>query len=485
MPPLAPAVAALGAEVDSALAGPDFERASWGIVVQSLDNAQVLYRRNAERLFLPASNLKLLTAAAALARLGADFRWTTTVLARGPRHGDTLAGDLVVVGRGDPTFSTDAMGDSSDALRALRPFADSLRARGIHVVRGRVLGDASLFTDPPLGRGWAWDDLDADYSAPVGALQFNESVAWILATPGSVAGQPVALALQPSAAGLRLFSTATTAPADSTASRLAWSRAPFSDSVSVSGSLAAGHAPARLPVSVPDPARYFTAALTEALTDSGIAVRGDTAVAAPAAPAAPAAAVAPAETLFVWHSPPLAAVLPLFLKPSQNQIGETLLRTLGAEAGGAGTVDSGRSVVRSVLTGFGVPPDAYVLADGSGLSRYDFIAPAALAQVLAALDQRPDFPTLYAALPIAGVDGTLATRLKGTAAAGNVHAKTGSLTDVRSLSGYVTDADGEHLLFVLLVNNFTVPQRVVEAAQDQIVVRLANFSRHGAGGAGR
>ncbi len=474
MPPLAPEVTALAAEVDSALAGPDFARASWGVVVQSLDNGQVLYRRNAERLFLPASNLKLLTAAAALARLGPDFRWTTAVLARGTRTGDTLTGDLVVVGRGDPTFSTDAMGDSSDVLRSLRPFSDSLKARGIHVVRGRVAGDASLFTGPPLGSGWAWDDLDADYSAPVGALQFNESVAWILATPGASAGQPVSLVLQPPAAGLRVFATAVTAPSDSTLARLAWNRAPFGDSVSVSGSLPAGHAPVRLPVSVPDPTRYFTAALTEALTEGGIAIRGESLAVAP-----------PAETLFVWHSPPLSTVLPLFLKPSQNQIGETLLRTLGAEAGGAGSVDSGRSVVRSVLTGFGVPPDAYVLADGSGLSRYDFVAPSALAQVLAALYARPDFPALYAALPVAGVDGTLATRLKGTAAAGNVHAKTGSLTGVRSLSGFVKDADGENLLFVMLVNNFTVPQRVVEAAQDQVVVRLANFSRARTGAAGR
>jgi serine-type D-Ala-D-Ala carboxypeptidase/endopeptidase (penicillin-binding protein 4) len=464
VPPLAPEVAALAAEVDSALAEPDFARASWGVVVQSLDDAQVLYRRNADRLFLPASNLKLLTAAAALVRLGPDFRWTTTVLARGARSGDTLAGVLVVVGRGDPTFSTDAMGDSSDALRSLRPFADSLKAHGIRVVRGRVVTDASLFTGPPLGSGWAWDDLDADYSAPVGALQFNESVAWIMATPAGGAGQPVALVLQPPAAGLRLFSTALTAPADSTLARLAWSRAPFGDSVTVSGSLPAGHTPVRLPVSVPDPARYFAAA------------------AVPGATPAARTSQAPAETLFVWHSPPLSAVLPLFLKPSQNQIGESLLRTLGAEAGGAGSVDSGRAVVRSVLTSFGVPPDAYVLADGSGLSRYDFVAPDALAQVLAALYQRPDFPALYAALPVAGLDGTLATRMKGTAAAGNVHAKTGSLTGVRSLSGYVKDADGENLLFVLLANNFTVPQRVVEAAQDQIVVRLANFSRRGPGG---
>ncbi len=466
-------MSALAAGIDSALADPAFARASWGIVVQSLGDGAVLYRRNAERLFLPASNLKLLTAAAALARLGADFRWTTTVLARGARRGDTLAGDLVVAGRGDPTFSADAMGDSSDVLRSLRPWADSLEARGVRVIRGRVVGDASLFTDPPLGRGWPWDDLDADYSAPVGALQFNESVAWIMATPAAAPGRPVTLALQPPDAPLHVYNAAMTAPADSNIDRLSWSRAPFGDSVGVSGGLSAGQPPQRLPVSVPDPTRYFVAALTEALTEGGIAVQGGLVLPVPPYPA-------PGDTLFVWHSPPLSTVLPLFLKPSQNQIGETLLRTLGAEAGGAGSVDSGRAVVRSVLTDFGVPPDAYVMQDGSGLSRYDHVAPEALARLLAALAQRPDFPAIYAALPIAGVDGTLATRMQGTAAAGNVHAKTGSLMGVRTLSGYVRDADGESLVFVMLVNGFTVPQRVVEAAQDRIAVLLANFSRHGA-----
>jgi len=134
-------------------------------------------------------------------------------------------------------------------------------------------------------------------------------------------------------------------------------------------------------------------------------------------------------------------------------------------------------VLGRALSDLGVPPDAYVLADGSGLSRYDLVAPDAIAQVLFAMHVRPDFQAFYDALPIAGVDGTLATRLRLTAAAGNARAKTGSLTGVRTLAGYVATADGEHLLFVLLANNFTVPQRVVEAAQDRIVERLANFSR--------
>jgi len=470
-PPLSPQVAALAAEVDSALADPAFARASWGVVIQSLDDGQVLYRRNAERLFLPASNLKLLTAAAALLRLGADFRYRTPVLGRGALRGDTLAGDLVVVGRGDPALAVDAAA-GADPLAPLRPWADSLRARGVRVVRGRIVGDASLFPDPPLGPGWAWDDLDADYAAPVSALQLDQSVAWIQATPGAAPGQPVAAALLPASAPLRLFDAATTAPADSGPQRLTWSRAPFGDSVALSGRMAVGRAPARLPVSVPDPARYFVAALRQVLADSGIAVLDQP----------PAAADSAVDTLFTWQSPSLDSVLVLFLKPSQNQIGETLLRTLGAQVKGVGSMDSGRAVIRDVLTGFGVPPDAYVLADGSGLSRYNFVAPDAVALVLEAMYRRPEFAAYDAALPVAGVDGTLAARLKGTRAAGNARAKTGSLASVRSLSGYVRTADGEMLSFVLLANGFTVPQRVVEAAQDQIVERLANFSRHAGGG---
>jgi D-alanyl-D-alanine carboxypeptidase/D-alanyl-D-alanine-endopeptidase (penicillin-binding protein 4) len=466
VPRLAPEVASLAASLDSTLADPALARSSWGVIVESADSGQVLYRRNAARLFLPASNLKLLTAAAALARLGADFRWTTSVLARGPLEGGTLAGDLLVVGRGDPTFAVDATGDSTDMLRALRPWADSLAARGIRVIRGRVAGDGSAFLDPPLGRGWAWDDLAADYAAPVGALQFNESVAWIEVQPGRTPGSAASLRLVPRETPVRFFGTVATAPADSSVAQLTWSRAPFSDSVTVGGRLSAGHATVRLPVSVPDPTGYFEAALTETLEEGGIPVFG-----------AGAPAGAAAETLFTWQSPPLSQVLPLFLKPSQNQIGETLLRTLGLQAKGVGSADSGRAAVRDVLSGFGVASDAYVLADGSGLSRYNEVAPEAIAAVLLAMYRRPDFSVLLNALPVAGVDGTLATRLVSTPAAGNAHAKTGSMTGVRALSGYVRTPAGETLVFVLLANNLTAPRRVGEAAQDRIVARLATFQR--------
>ena len=491
----APAARHLAAELDSAFSGPEFDRATWGVVVQSLDNGEVIYRRNAERLVMPASNMKLLTSSAALVRLGADYRYRTTVLARGARRGDTLAGDLVVEGRGDPAFSLHASG-GTDVLASLRPWADSLRTHGIRAVAGRVVGDGSWFTDPPLGRGWAWDDLAESYAAGVSALQFNEGFALLQVAPGDSAGAPARAAWLPAGAPMRIFASATTAPRDSAIERVVFDRAPFTDSVTVWGRISAGHTPVSLEVAVPDPVRYFEAALTQVLREAGIAVLGQT----PPAPAAPTAGAPPtapralatataaaapvvppapalAETLFVWRSPPLRDILPLFLKPSQNQIGETLLRTLGGEVKGVASADSGRAAVREVLRDFGVADDAYVIADGSGLSRYDYVAPETLARILLGMARRPDFDVFYQALPIAGVDGTIATRLRGTAAANNVHAKTGSIANVRSLSGYVTSADGERFVFVMIANHFTTSRRVVEVVQDHVLQRLATFRR--------
>jgi D-alanyl-D-alanine carboxypeptidase/D-alanyl-D-alanine-endopeptidase (penicillin-binding protein 4) len=170
-------------------------------------------------------------------------------------------------------------------------------------------------------------------------------------------------------------------------------------------------------------------------------------------------------------------VLTLLEKPSQNQIAEALLRTLGGVVKNVASVDSGRAVIKETLTGWGIPEDAYVYIDGSGLSRYNYVAPEAIAQALVSISKSPDFNAFYAALPIAGVDGTIEQRLRGTAAQGNAHAKTGSIANVRSLSGYVTTLDGERLVFVLLCNHFTAGRRVVERVQDHVVERLANFTR--------
>ena len=479
--PLSPAVRALDAEIDSTLAAPEWARARWGVVVQSLDHGDVLYRRNADRLFKPASNLKIITGTSALVTLGPDYRYRTPVLARGHRSGDTLAGDLVVVGRGDPSLSQHVAG-GTDVLGALRPWADSVAARGIHVISGRVVGDASWFPDPVLGEGWMWDDLPYDYAAPFGALQFNEGSAIVELTPAAAAGGPATFRLLPTRAPLRVVVSVRTVPADSGTS-LDWTRVPFGDSVTVTGRITVGHAPFQAFISTPDPTRFFELALTQVLEEAGVQVRGvrcegsGNCTATPTTGSTPDTTHLAPDTLFVWQSLPLRDLLPFFEKPSQNQIGEALLRTLGGATRGIASRDSGLSAVRDVLRGFGVPDDAWHIVDGSGVSHYNYVAPEALALTLIGVARRPDADVFISALPIAGVDGTLQNRLRGTAAQGNVHAKTGDISGARTLSGYVTTRDGERLVFVLMANHFTVPSRIVDVAADHIVERLANFTR--------
>jgi D-alanyl-D-alanine carboxypeptidase/D-alanyl-D-alanine-endopeptidase (penicillin-binding protein 4) len=162
-------------------------------------------------------------------------------------------------------------------------------------------------------------------------------------------------------------------------------------------------------------------------------------------------------------------------KPSQNQIAEILFKTLGLERAGVGSADSGRAVVERQLVAWGIAPTAVAVRDGSGLSRHDYIAPDAIIRILDAMRKSPNFAVFRDALPLAGVDGTIANRMRGTAAAGNVHAKTGFVDKARSLSGYVTTADGRVLLFSLLCNNWTTSSREVDQVADAIAVRLASL----------
>ena len=235
--------------------------------------------------------------------------------------------------------------------------------------------------------------------------------------------------------------------------------------VIVSGSVIAGDS-VTLEVTHRDPDLAYLAAFAEALRDRGISVDSTSTV------SADTMAVA-GDTVVAVSSKPLREILPALLKPSQNQIAEVLLRTIGLERGGAGTADSGRKVVERQLAAWGAPPSTYVIRDGSGLSRYDYLAPEAIVHVLDAMRKSPNFQLFYDALPIAGVDGTIKTRMRGTPAENNVHAKTGSVANARSLSGYVRTADRHPLIFSILSNNWTVPANDVTRVQDAIAARLA------------
>jgi D-alanyl-D-alanine carboxypeptidase/D-alanyl-D-alanine-endopeptidase (penicillin-binding protein 4) len=467
--------AALRAAIDSLVGVPDFSNAHWGILIVDPESGDTLYARNAGKLFMPASNMKILTSSTALTQLGPDFRYRTTFAARGTVTNGTLDGDLVVIGRGDPSVSDHMM---HDAMIPIRTIADSIAARGIKRITGRVVAAGDAFPGEVFGYGWTYDDFEDSYSAPVDELLFNEGFSVLHMRGGDQPGAPVQVQTSPARSYPRVRVTATTGGAAAAAPRRGRRAADTTslrarkDSASWDIVLEGQIGPrdtSTIEVTDHAPSQAYLAAVAEALHDRGVTIDGGTAESKPhEGTSAPHM-----DTLAVLSSPPLRDILKALMKPSQNQIAEMLFRTVALEQVGTGRTDSAQAVVQAQIAKWGVTPNEAVVRDGSGLSRYDYVSPRALVRILDAMRRSPNFGVFYDALPIAGVDGTIRNRMKGTPAEGNVHAKTGSVALARSLSGYVTTADHHMLIFSFLANNWTVPVSAVDHVQDVIAARLA------------
>ena len=476
-PPAAPALSALQHDIDAILAAPALERGYWGVLVKSLRTGETLYSRNAQKLMMPASNMKIVTLAAAAERLGWDYTYETQILGAGAIDNGVLDGDLVVVGSGDPSLG---VADGVSA-RVFDDWAERLKMLGVRVIRGRVIGDDNTFDDEELGFGWSWDDLPDDYAAGVSALQFNENAARITVNPGPHAGDGASVDLAPVGTGLEIDNRLRTGPPD-TAASIAVRRLPGSPRLELRGSIPAGAPPATRVVSVDNPTLFAVTALRDAFVARGIDIRG---------PAVDVDDIAnpPRRSdgvlLVSYRSPPLSVLAVRLMKASQNLYAETFLKTLavkpvsdGCLTSCAATAADGRASVQATLQTWGVPSEAVIQRDGSGLSRYDYLTADALLTILMHVDRDEKLRGPFeASLPIAGRDGTLANRMKGTSAEGNARAKTGSMSNVRALSGYVTSADGEPLVFSILANNFETTADVINRAADAIVIRLAQFGR--------
>ena len=458
-------ITALRTTIDSMVDAPDFANAHWGILIVDPERGDTLYSRNAGKLFMPASNMKILTSALVLDLLGPEYRYRTSIAARGAVQEGTLAGDLVVIGRGDPSVSDHML---KDAMIPLRAIAESLSARGIRRVAGRVVAGGNAFPDASLGFGWSWDDFEDSYSAPTDELLFNEGFSVLRVRGGERPGDPVHVETRPARSYPRVRVTAITVaagtPGDTTrlrATALRTRKDSTTWDVVLEGQIAARDT-SLVEVTHHDPSTAYVAALRDALTERGIAIDGQA-----------TDSLVRVDTLFAIASPPLRDILPALMKPSQNQIAEMLFRTAGLEKVGVGRADSARAVMERRLAAWGVSTSEAVVRDGSGLARYNYVSPRALVRVLDAMRRSPHFRVYYDAMPIAGVDGTIRSRMRGTPAEGNVHAKTGTLAMARSLSGYVTTADQRLLIFSFLCNNWTAPVRSVERVQDTISARLA------------
>lgn len=465
-PAPAPAPSGLATALDSIFADTAFAHAHWGVLVRSAATGATLYDLDSRKAFVPASAMKLLTGAAALAALGPDYRYRTTMSATGPVSAGTLRGDLVVRGSGDPTLS--ARFSPDDPRAPLRAWADSLRSRGITRVAGGIIGVDSAFSGPPIGLGWAWDDLAESYGAEGGALQFNEGVVRLQLVPSRTVGAPAVAIVEPATQFVRVHNQVVTVAAG-TPPRLEVARDPAGPAVTIGGTVPAGGEAVERVVAVRDAADYFLAVLRETLREGGVAVEGQALVAEEWAEARTPAAE---RLLFSYDSPPMRDILPAMMKPSQNWIAETLLRTVGRERRGEGSAAAGAVVVDSLLRAWSISTDALRMADGSGLSRYDQLTPELLVQLLARMRADPAWELWYSSLPSAGQSGTLANRMQESPLRGRVRAKTGSMSGIRALAGYLEADSGELLIFAIVVNNHArsgpAVDRVVERALERV-----------------
>lgn len=454
-------------DLSAIFSAPAVDHSFWGVSVRSLKTGEVIYSHNPARLQTPASNQKVITSAVAAERLGWDYRYWTKIYATGPISGGDLDGDLVVVSNGDPTINP----RQPDRWGAFDAWAKALYAKGLRRVGGQLIGDDNAFAEPGWGVGWAWDDLVVGYGAAVGALQYNENQIELLVGPGVAAGDRAIISVSPPGSGI-VLSHAVTTVAEGQPSRISLERAPGSNLLTVSGQIAVGAQAITEYAAAPNPTVLYLNALREALARNGVFVGGSSLDIddARVKPDYTKAAI-----MLEDQSPTIGAMIDVCLKWSRNQYAETLLYSV-APPGAEATASASLLNVRETLAKWGISADLYVARDGSGLSRNDYLAPDALVGVLTQMWNDPRHREPFkSALPQSAVSGSLANRMKNSVAAERVWAKTGSMSNVRSLAGYVMTSSNEPLVFAFMATGFRVPMSQIDAAMDEALARLVRY----------
>lgn len=470
----------LAAEIDAQIDQPRFAGASWGISVVSLDDGHTLYAHDADRLLQPASTAKLYTAAFVLGTLGPDYRIPTQLIAVGSVEHGRLNGSLMLRGMGDPTLDTPGTNtDWADQLAA------QLAANGIRDVHGDLIADDSYFEGPPIGSGWEAGDLQSWFAAPASALSVQENVVDLTVSPGGM-GDTASLTFDPPGSMPHVVNRIVTGNRND----INLYRAPGDSTLYAFGTIAQRSEPQTFKLAIADPAWYAGTLLRAALSQHGIHVDGTLRVQhwPQQDTVDPDKGTVVAQVL----SPPVMEVLSRGLKRSQNLYLQNLLQIAGvkqkAAAEQAGDPDAGflsseawgTRAMHELLNHIGISPDTAQIEEGAGLSRQDLASPNAMVRLLTYLASQPYAAELNDALPSAGVDGTLEFRMRDTPAMANVHAKTGSMTYVRCMAGYLTTASGEHLAFAIMLNNYVreadepSPSRNLDA----IVELLAAYQGH-------
>jgi serine-type D-Ala-D-Ala carboxypeptidase/endopeptidase (penicillin-binding protein 4) len=448
------AAAKFGARAEVLLGATPASKGEWGLLILDSESGETLYEQNADKYFVPASNMKLFTTALALAKLGTDFRFRTTLETSGTISSEgALKGDLVLLGRGDPNLSNRKfpyeLKEEFDGPpeKALVELADALAAKGIKEISGDVVGDDSYFPRERYPNGWEIDDMVWEYGAAISAIVVDDNTVALTLTPGEQSGSPVQAAVTPATPDFSVENEVLTSAAD-VKSDLTLTREPGSNLVVVKGTLPAKSTPRKLVLAIEEPAQHAAATLKRLLEERGIKVAG-------VARARHDHAESGGDPIVLAEhvSVPLGDAVKLINKISQNLHTEMLLRTVARQSGPWATPDDLIKVPADFYATAGIEAGDVIQTDASGLSRHDLVTPRAIVTLLAFAQKQPWFDTYYASLPVAGIDGTLEDRMKNTPAAGRIHAKTGSVEHVRTLSGFGETPGGRRLIFSFLSNN--------------------------------
>ncbi len=480
-PPATQTLEDLQLKIRQRLFSPEVRRGRVGVKIVSLATGKVIIENDSDKYFMPASNMKNFTIATAIEKLGADYKFQTRVLAPAPPDAQGMVKGLRILGSGDISFSTSfdpAFPSATNYYGSIDALADKIIAAGVKRIEGGLIGDESYFSGLAIPLTWEWDDLQTYYGTEISAFPLNDNVVDISVKPG-IAGSPCISAVLPQTQFVKIINRCTTQAGTGT---LRIVKLIDQNVVEITGTIPPGAKEHKESVSFTHVADLFIELLHQRLVAKGVVISGNDSVtniradaACPTCPPQFPTAIATVE------SPPLSLIAAKTMKPSQNMYTETILWTLGEQIGRrrGGSGDSsqlGLGVVKGFLREIGIPDDGIVQYDGSGLSRHDLITPSAVVTLYSYMAKQSRYAQVWRdSLTIGGVDGTLRNRFKGTAAAGNMRGKTGTIDQVSALSGYLTTAGGEQLVVSIVVNGVPTPA-VRTSLIDEIVVNLANFN---------
>ncbi len=457
------------AQIDSLTDAPEFQPGFFGIYIEETASGQVIYARNPQRLFMPASNMKLFTTTTAMALLDSNFYFKTSLYHDGYIRNDTLYGNLIVKGSGDPTISGRFYQD--DILTVFKEWITALDSLHIHYINGKIIGDDNIMDDCGLGYGWSWDDLSYYYAAPTSGLTFNDNCLDFECWPAVNVGEKANIQINPQTAYVNLINEIRTVPSGEKR-KINFERQLGTNRIRLFGQIPADADTIRDSIALENPTLYACTVLKETLNGFGIG-GGEACDIDDLTDSIPDYDYL--KLIAEHQSVKLPQIIKTINKISHNLYAEQIQKTLGIVFKQEGSTKAGISIEYDWFSSLGIDTTCMFIVDGSGLSRQNLVTPYQIATILRAIKKYPNFGYFFDSLPVMGVDGTVKNRLKDSNAAGQVFAKTGYVDKVRSLSGYVKAQDGREYIFSILANHYATPTSAINDLQDRIVTLLYNL----------